>query len=47
MKIRLIMKRGKREVVIGDFPSQYRAEMVFERLEWSYSWKPTYLKINV
>ena len=45
MKYRLIMKRGKREVVIGDFPSLYRAEAVYGSMTWSASWKPLIIRL--
>ena len=32
------MVRGVRRVVIGEFPSQYRAQQVAIRLEWSEGW---------
>ena len=36
----LFMKRGKRLIFIGGFPSKYRASVVYEGLEWDGSWKP-------
>ena len=42
MEYRLTMKRGKRQVVIGEFPNKNRAELVFCLLEWDGSWKPIY-----
>jgi hypothetical protein len=36
----LTMKRGKRSVFIGLFPSLYRLEVVETNLEWDPSWKP-------
>jgi hypothetical protein len=36
----LTMKRGKRSVFIGLFPSLYRLEVVECNLEWEPSWKP-------
>jgi len=36
----LTMKRGKRKVFIGGFPSLYRARVVYHALEWDGSWKP-------
>ena len=39
MKYRLTMKRGKKAVVIGEFPSLYRTNLVICLLEWDGSWK--------
>ena len=36
----LTMKRGKRSVFIGLFPSTYRLQVVECNLEWDPSWKP-------
>ena len=36
----LTMKRGKRSVFIGLFPSLYRAQVVECNLEWCPCWKP-------
>jgi hypothetical protein len=36
----LTMKRGRRSVFIGLFPSLYRANVVECNLEWESSWKP-------
>jgi hypothetical protein len=36
----LTMKRGKKAVFIGLFPSLYRLQVVECNLEWSPSWKP-------
>lgn len=41
---KLIMKRGKRQVLIGFFPSRYRAETISVILEWNGSWKPIITK---
>jgi len=40
MKYRLTMKRGKRAVVIGEFPSLYRVDLIVCLLEWDGSWSP-------
>ena len=37
---RLIMIRGKRQVLIGFFPNRNRAETISVILEWDGSWKP-------
>lgn len=37
---RLSMVRGKRTVLIGWFPSEYRAKTAAGALEWDRSWKP-------
>ena len=36
----LTMKRGKRSVFIGLFPSTYRVAVVECNLEWGSDWKP-------
>ena len=37
---RLTMLRGRRQVLIGLFPSSYRAKWAADALEWDGSWKP-------
>ena len=36
----LVMVRGRRQVLIGFFPSAYRAEVVAGTLEWEAAWTP-------
>jgi hypothetical protein len=40
MMYSLSMKRGKKAVFIGLFPSLYRLSVVECNLEWDPSWKP-------
>jgi hypothetical protein len=40
MMYSLSMKRGKKAVFIGLFPSLYRVAVVECNLEWDPSWKP-------
>ena len=42
MKIALYMVRGRRKVIIGHFPSKYRAYAVYANLGWSSNWKPIF-----
>jgi len=45
MKFRLYMKRGKRAVLIGEFPNRNRAGQISVILEWDGSWKPLIIEI--
>lgn len=45
MKYRLTMERGKRSVVIGEFPNMYRVDLIVCLLDWDGSWKPIIVKI--
>ena len=45
MKYRLTMKRGKRMVVIGEFPNLYRVDLIVCLLDWDESWKPIIVEI--
>lgn len=42
----LNMRRGKRIVFIGTFPSKYRASQIGCILDWDPSWKPVIEKIR-
>jgi len=46
MKFRLSMRRGKRTVLIGEFPNRYRANQISVILEWDGSWKPVVAEIG-
>ncbi len=46
MKYRLTMKRGRREVVIGEFPNMYRVDLIICLLDWDGSWKPIIVVIG-
>lgn len=45
LQVKLAMKRGRRLVLIGLFPSIYRAEVVADALGWDSSWKPVIEKM--
>jgi len=38
--LKLVMKRGKREVLIGLFPNRYRVDWTICHLDWTSGWKP-------